>query len=228
MKCTKCGAEAPIDPASSLCPSCLQAQRERSRFKVALVFLGGVFVVIVAIIAMTSGNWQSASSKDSSLTAPTTPAAPATAPAPEAATAAPAPDRPNWDYNSYQTNAGSKTVQVGCIDSDEMVHLNAPYEDTSARLCLRTDGAAILMLNGDGQLLSGEEHGAIVRIGNGPARHFSLDEPADYSSNKAFIEPASPLFAAAKAGKPITIQATYYEAGDQTTTFSPSEALKFK
>ena len=227
MKCTKCGAEAPIDPASSLCPSCLQAQRERSRFKVALVFLGGVFVVIVAIIAMTSGNWQSASSKDSSLTAPTTPAAPATAP-PEAATAAPVPDRPNWDYNSYQTNAGSKTVQVGCIDSDEMVHLNAPYEDTSARLCLRTDGAAILMLNGDGQLLSGEEHGAIVRIGNGPSRHFSLDEPADYSSNKAFIEPAGPLFAAAKAGKPMTIEATYYEAGDQTTTFSPSEALKFK
>jgi len=117
---------------------------------------------------------------------------------------------------------------VGCIDSNEMVHLNAPYEDVFARLCLRTDGAAVIMLRGDGQLLSGDEHDAIVRIGSGQARRFALEQPADYSTNKAFIEPAGPLFAAAKSGKPITIEATYYEAGDQTTTFSPSEALKFK
>lgn len=228
MKCSKCGADTFDNSTSSLCPTCLQAQQVRSRYSVLLIVSISAFVVFTIVLMLPSGTNKTASSNDSSAVTTSGPPASSAEPPQDAPAAVPTPARPDWTYDSYQTNAGSKTVQVGCIDSDEMVHLNSPYEDTYERLCLRTDGSAIIVLNGSGQLLSGEEHGAVIRVGEGPARRFSLVEPADYSTNEAFIEPAGPLFAAAKAGKPITIEATYYEAGNQATTFSPSGALKFK
>jgi hypothetical protein len=116
-------------------------------------------------------------------------------------------------------------MRIGCIDAVDTVHLNSPYLDTRAMLCFRSDKTILFALYGDGQMLSGDRHGAIIRIGDGPARSFSLEEPSDYSSDRAFIVPAGSLFAAAMAGKSISIEATYYQAGSQTLTFAPTQPL---
>jgi hypothetical protein len=97
-------------------------------------------------------------------------------------------------------DAGSKVERIGCIQSDEMLHFDEPYHDNYATLCFRTDGSAIFSIE-DGQILSGDDHGARIRLGNAAPRSFGLDQPSDYSSTSVFIAPASPLFAAAKAGK---------------------------
>jgi len=228
MKCSKCGADLAIGSTSSLCPVCLQTQHGRSRFNVLLIISIGVFLVFVIVIVLQSGTGKTATSDSPSSLTTAAPPASSAEPSPDVPAAAPAPEKHDWDYDTATMDAGSRPVKIGCIESDQMVHLNSPYEDTFARLCLRTDGAALFILNGDGQMLSGEGHGAIVRFGDGPAKRFSLEEPADYSSKEAFVEPAGPLFAAARAGKPITIEATYYEAGQQTVTFTAATPLNLK
>jgi hypothetical protein len=227
MKCSKCGADTSDNSTSSLCPACIDAE---GRFGKVAVFLGVaalfvVFIVFFLTLTPTKPNADSAGNP----VPETASNAPASQPdTPQAPAAAPVPEKHDWDYDTGAMDAGSRPVKFGCIGSDEMVHLNSPYEDTFTRLCLRTDGAALFILNGDGQMLSGEGHGAIIRFGDGPAKRFSLEEPSDYSSKEAFVEPAGPLFAAARAGKSITIEATYYEAGQQVVTFSAATPLNLK
>jgi len=131
-------------------------------------------------------------------------------------------------YSTYQSDAGSKTIKIGCLESEQPVYLSDPYSDTFEKLCFRSNRDVLLILEGRGQLLSGDRHGARIRVGDGAPRSFSLEEPSDYSSQSAFIEPSSPLFAAASLHKKISIEATYYDAGSQTTTFTPSEPLNLK
>ncbi len=225
MKCLKCGADVPVDSTSRLCPICFNAQSER-RFKLLLgVCVGALAVLVFFAIALTIGLGKIGRNADQP---PSAGGASPTESSQNQTTVSSTPDHPHWVYNALQTDAGTKTIRFGCIQSDEMVHLNSPHMDAFARLCLRTDGAVLLILNGEGQLLSGEGHDATIRFGNGPPDSFSLEQPADYSTNSAFIEPASPLFAAAEAGKKITIEATYYKAGEQTVSFTPPEPLKLK
>jgi hypothetical protein len=46
----------------------------------------------------------------------------------------------DWEYSSFVTNAGTKTVRVGCVASINDVHLGSPYSDTGADLCIRSTG----------------------------------------------------------------------------------------
>jgi hypothetical protein len=230
MKCKKCGGETEQDTPNSLCPACSKEEEAGARlFRRLLIFLCAVAAGMILLIIFStprkpdpdpaaSPDAEAAPAAQSPVPEPATPDASVVPPA--------TPEKQQWDYDTFTTDAGSKTVKVGCLRSDEMVTLNSPYSDVFAHLCFRSDGSVFLGLMGDGQLLSGDEHGARVRIGNGPVRSFSLVEAADYSSNLAFIEPHGALFAAAAAGKQIFIEATYYDAGQQTATFSPSEPLK--
>jgi hypothetical protein len=137
-------------------------------------------------------------------------------------------EKPLWSYFTVQMKAGSKTEEVGCLRSSEMVHLDSPYHDTYANLCFRSDNTIILELSGDGQILSDERYGAIVRVNNGPPRSYTIQRPSDLSSDKVFLRPAAPLITAAKEGKQIRIEVTYYQAGSQTSTFEPPVPLILK
>ena len=232
MKCKKCGADTVQEPTSSLCPSCIDEEKAAEGLYRRVVIFLGVFAAGMILLTIFSTPRKPDSDKPSSPDAQAT--STTRAPVPEIATPeTPAippakPDKPQWEYDTFTMDAGSKTVKIGCLRSDEMVTLNSPYTNVYTHLCFRTDGSVFLGLIGDGQLLSGIEHGARIRIGSEPVKSFSLVEPADYSSNIAFIEPRGPLFAAATAGKQIYIEATYYDAGVQTVTFSPPEPLKLK
>jgi len=232
MKCVKCGADSAPDLTGSVCPKCLEAEKAGHSLFLKIVvslFIVAMFVSVVAFLSTqpkansdrtSNAAPEAASNEQGSVSGTALPQAAVVAP--------PEPAKPRWDYSTINMDAGSKVVKVGCIQSDEMVALNSPYSSVYASLCFRTDGAVLFVLDGDGQLLSGDNHGAKIRIANGPARSYSLVEPADYSSNRAFVEPEGPLFAAAKVGKTITIDATYYEAGDQTVSFAPSQPLSLK
>ena len=132
------------------------------------------------------------------------------------------PDKPGWKYETISMDAGSKAEKMGCIQSDETLQFRFPYHDNRADLCFRSDGGVFLTIQ-DGQILTGD--GARVRIGATPVRSFRLDEPTDDSSTVAFLAPAAPLFAAARSGSKITVEATYYNAGNQTITFSPDAPI---
>lgn len=138
-----------------------------------------------------------------------------------------ASDGPHWEYESEDTDAGSRTLLIGCISSNEKLHFDWPYRDNYARLCLKSDGTAFIVI-GDGQILSGDDHGARIRLGNGRSKSYGLETPSDYSAKAAFIAPAGPVFAAARRGERIAIDATYYDAGNQTATFSPDAPLRLK
>jgi len=229
MKCKKCGADTAQDLISSLCPACLEAEKAgEGLYRKMLIFLG-VFAALMILLTVFSTPHKPDSDQASSPDAQTAPTAQAPVPAtttPQTTDITPAePSRQQWNYETVTMDAGSKTVKVGCLRSDEMVTLNSPYSDVYAQLCFRTNGDVFLGLLGQGQLLSGDYHGARIRVGSGPAKSFSLVAPADYSSNVAFISPHGPLIAAARAGKQIFIEATYYDAGAQTLSFSPSQPL---
>jgi hypothetical protein len=148
----------------------------------------------------------------------------ATAVAPVQTAAEPAP---TWKYHTASSDAGAKSVLVGCIESENELRFESPYKDTVATLCFRS-GGNVWMETGSGQLLSGDSHGARVRFGDAAPRSFSLVQPSDYSSNAAFIVPAGPIFTAARSGKEITVEATYYDAGSQSVTFRPKAPLVLK
>jgi len=214
MKCKKCGADTAQDLISSLCPACLEAEKAgEGLYRKMLIFLG-VFAALMILLTVFSTPHKPDSDQASSPDAQTAPTAQAPVPAtttPQTTDITPAePSRQQWNY---------ETVTV------DMVTLNSPYSDVYAQLCFRTNGDVFLGLLGQGQLLSGDYHGARIRVGSGPAKSFSLVAPADYSSNVAFISPHGPLIAAARAGKQIFIEATYYDAGAQTLSFSPSQPL---
>jgi hypothetical protein len=134
---------------------------------------------------------------------------------------------PSWDYQTVDRDAAARKAHVGCIQSDDQISLKSPYENTFARLCFRSDGGVWLSI-ASGQLLTGDSHDARIRFSNSAPRSFSLEQPSDYSSDAAFIVPSGPVFAAARAGKKIAVEATYYEAGIQTVTFSPDSPLVLK
>jgi hypothetical protein len=137
-------------------------------------------------------------------------------------------DKPLWSYSTVQMKAGSKTEKFACLRSSEMVHLKSPYHDTYTNLCFRSDNSVIFALIGDGQILSDERYGALVRVNNGPPRSFAIQRPSDLSSDTVFLSPATPLIIAAKEGKQILIEVTYYQAGSQTSTFEPPVPLILK
>lgn len=134
---------------------------------------------------------------------------------------------PTWAYHTNSSDAGAKKVRVGCIESEDQLRFESPYKNTVATLCFRSDGG-VWMSIGSGQLLSGDSHGARIRFGDSAPRSYSLEQPSDYSSDAAFIAPAGPIFAAARSGKNITVEATYYDAGRQSVTFRPNAPLVLK
>lgn len=134
------------------------------------------------------------------------------------------PDKPVWKYETISMDAGSKAEKMGCIQSDETLQFKFPYHENRADLCFRSNGDVFLTIQ-DGQIPTGDGYFARVRIGATPVRSFRLDEPTDESSTVAFLAPAAPLFAAARSGSKITVEATYYNAGNQTITFSPDAPM---
>jgi hypothetical protein len=219
MKCLKCGADAPPNLNSSLCPSCLTAQKQKQGRPTGLLIAGflGLLVVFVVLSSHTTPKLPVVENQSPEINAPPSPSI-----------AEPEVHRSKWDYSAVEMDAGNRTEKVGCIESDNLIELKWPYKDVYADLCFRSDSTVYLHLLGDGQLLSGEGHGAKIRFGEGSAHSFSLEQASDYSSNGAFIKPAGPVFAAAKASKTIIINATYYQAGSQSVAFVPAEPLKLK
>ena len=135
----------------------------------------------------------------------------------------PTSDKPVWKYETTSGDAG-QAEKVGCIQSDEMLQFKFPYHDNRADLCFRSNGDVFLTVQ-DGQIPTGDGYFARVGIGDAPVTSFSLYEPPDDSSTVALLAPAAPLFAAARSGSKITVEAIYDNAGSQTITFSPDAPI---
>lgn len=130
-----------------------------------------------------------------------------------------------WRY-STERNAAGQAERVGCVESGGRVFLGEPYSSEHASLCFRADGMAYLRLEGDGRISSGAGYDAKIQVAEDPVQTVATLKAGDQALGVAILSPATPLLAAAKGGKPITVTATYDEDVTQALTFAPQEPLK--
>ncbi|MFZ0269917.1 hypothetical protein [Caulobacter sp.] len=120
--------------------------------------------------------------------------------------------------------SGGKVLSA-CIRSDETVDLEPPYADTATSLCLyrqRGEVVANFALLGGGQFTcsAGTGCGLGLRIDEGKAVSVGASVPADYSHDVVIVNDGAGLLARIRRGEVLRIEATYYQAGSQVSTFA--------
>jgi len=190
----------------------------RHNWKPGLILLGSLAATTVIVILTMSylAHNGAARVRSEAIPVPTDAMPPITQPS--------ALSSSQWSYSAVKI-AGGQTERVGCIRSQGEVFLEEPYDDAPASLCFTANGAAFLKLDGDGRILSGQGYAAKVEIGNGQTKSFALQLPENESLQTAYLSPASPLLAAARAGTRMTVTAEFGLDVEQTLTFAPEHPL---
>ncbi|MGB6131860.1 MAG: hypothetical protein WBG54_08770 [Acidobacteriaceae bacterium] len=217
MKTAESGANTPLPASSGTRPP--RTHRAPSKLRPGLILLGSLAVALGALVLvasyLTPGSVAARRAAEA-IPAPTAEMPPITEPG--------AASSSQWSYSMVKTAAG-RPERMGCIQSQGTVFLEEPYDNAAASLCFRTDGAAFLKLDGDGEILSGQGHDAKVRFSDGATKSFALEQSDGEPQQMAFVSPASPLFAAAKAGTRITVSAEFGLDAQQTLIFAPDDPL---
>ena len=129
-----------------------------------------------------------------------------------------------WEYTRKVDPLTDKVSRTACITSRNAVLLNAPYEATRARLCLRDSPQhgkdAYIKLEKDGQILC-EYNGCqvAVRFDKKKARKMTAGGSDDHTSNILFIADRALLEREIKSAETVIIQPQFYQAGNQAITF---------
>jgi hypothetical protein len=58
-----------------------------------------------------------------------------------------------------------------------------------------------------------------VKFDDGPVQNYTINEPADHSSDLLFIEPASKFLSKLKKAERVTIEAPFYSEGKRLIVF---------
>lgn len=138
----------------------------------------------------------------------------------------PAPQ--NWSYTDSVDPMNDKHTRTACVESNDMVLLESPYEPVTAQLCIRNSAKfgldAYFALNGSGQILCDSYYGCKghIRIDEGPRTAVSMSEPADHSSDMLFFSSGKGLLNMVSNSKRARVELTYYQAGSQSVEFNTS------
>ncbi len=216
MNTAESGANTTLAPAGGMRTASVHGAR--SNWRPGLILLGSLLAtaVIVIIIMSYLTRGEVAAVRSEAIPAPTDAMPPVTQPG--------ALSSSQWSYSAVKAASG-QAERVGCIRSQREVFLEEPYDDAPASLCFTASGAAFLRLDGDGTILSGQGYAAKVEFGDGTAKSFALQMPEDESLRIAYLSPASPLLAAARAGTRMTVSAEFGLGVEQTLTFAPQHPL---
>jgi hypothetical protein len=176
-------------------------------------------VVVLGVIGQCSKNVAQVSATPSAT--PSSPAASASG----ASTPSTAETDSNWTYVEKGDALHDAKTKLACTTSIDQVHLDFPYHDTDARLCLRkAPGSGVdayVELNGDGQILCGIESCNLhVRFDKGAVQNYPAVGAADNSSNIIFLNRTLKLIAEVKKSSSTVVELNLYQAGMQTLTFN--------
>jgi hypothetical protein len=192
--------------------------------------VAAIVVLLVALIAL--GQWGK-SFTGSAVSSSSSGAGGATSAAPQAAANAAdgAANSSAWTYSQEADALHDTKTKVACTTSTDQVHLDFPYHDTDARLCIRSGPRfgtdAFVQLNGDGQILCGIDSCTLhLRFDKGAVQNFPAVPAADNSSNIIFIRRTPALISKLRGSGTAVVELQLFQAGVQTLTF-PTAGLKW-
>ncbi|HEY2178062.1 MAG TPA: hypothetical protein VGH15_05720 [Caulobacteraceae bacterium] len=135
----------------------------------------------------------------------------------------------SWFYSTDPDPLGRGATRLACVVSAEPVSLQPPYGDPYVRLCVRRRGGrapdAYLQIVGDGQFACISDCSVTVRFGDGKSRRFAGNEAGDGNTGVLFIEGAKGLIAGGRKASKVTLEATFYQGGDQAMVFATPRPL---
>jgi len=158
----------------------------------------------------------------------TTEATALTSPAENSTATASISPPPNWNYSDEKDAMTDKVTHTACTTSTNMVHLNPPYSDVDAQLCIRRSPRfgldVFINLNGSGQILcrSYEDCTVHVRYDEKPRQIISGTGSSDGSSNIVFLRGAPRIIEQLRHSHVFRVELEYYEAGVQMLEFNTS------
>lgn len=207
-----------------------EAKRKRSGFGLG-VLVGVIIGLPVGCVGALTGR-SPAPSETQATKEPSTPtASPAATPTEASAADTPATVASTWSYSRVQDEMNGDGV-IACTDSTDEVHLEPPYQDVKAQLCIRrmpkSGLSTFVRLLGEGQFMCQSYESCRVRLkyGQGAAHAVSAREPSDNSSNFVFLEGAAAVLAGVQKAGTTLFEANYYQAGEQTVHF-PTAGLQW-
>jgi hypothetical protein len=130
-----------------------------------------------------------------------------------------------WEYTTTSDPMSDEKTELACVKSTNSIYLDAPYEETGARLCLRNSPQfgrdVYVSLNKDGQILCQSYETCLIRIrfDKQPADPWSAIGPSDNSSDMVFIEDRENFERNVRTAETTNIQLEFYQNGMQTFTF---------
>jgi hypothetical protein len=130
-----------------------------------------------------------------------------------------------WSYGDEVDPMTDAHTYTACTRSTAPVRLLAPYEDTSAQLCVRQSKKfgldAYIVLDGSGQILCGYDSCPIpARFDSGSVVRLDGGEPSDHSTNIKFLRPAASVVRRLRGTRRARFDLTFYDAGVQTLEFN--------
>lgn len=143
----------------------------------------------------------------------------------------PAAESPSlWRYSLIPDAMKGKTGTLACVTSSDQVTLDWPYKTQQTELCIRRSSQygldVYLALPEGGQFICQSYNGCSVqvRFDDGTAARYPAVDAADGSTDLIFIRRAETFLAKIKVAKITRIEAQYYQAGNQVSTF-PTKGL---
>ncbi|MBI1405682.1 MAG: hypothetical protein GC145_06105 [Caulobacter sp.] len=133
-----------------------------------------------------------------------------------------------WSYIDLPDPVRGKTGGQACSTSTDLVRLDWPYSAQATQLCVRQSPSfgtdVYLRLSEGGQFVCRSYSNCTVKVrfDKGQPISFSAAEAADGSSDVIFMVRAAGFIERLKAAKTVRIEAQYYQAGNQVSTFDTS------
>ena len=142
-----------------------------------------------------------------------------------ASSASPESSTGAWSYDDVKVALEDKIGTSACATSSEEVKLQPPYQNTTARLCVRRAPKSglnvFIVLDGEGQITCEYDNCHVAfRFDGGPIKRFGASSgSADGKSNIIFIESEAKVASLISHSKRVTAAIQLYEAGTQEVEF---------
>ncbi|MBQ1543958.1 MAG: hypothetical protein IIZ63_18310 [Caulobacteraceae bacterium] len=205
------------------------AAKKPSKFKIALIILGAVFIGGPLVVVLSNLDAIGEGAKRGATLAAAQNATDANA-AKEAeskaeADAAAKVIAANWDYGEKTDAMSNSVTRWGCLTSTNEVKLDFPYKNQATRLCVRhgPKGSDVYVkLPEGGQFNCSIIDGCRIRIkfDDGAIQSVNAVTGSDGSNDIVFLRGETKLVAALKTAKAVIVEAEFFQAGVQQMTFN--------
>jgi hypothetical protein len=130
-----------------------------------------------------------------------------------------------WRYGVVPDPIRGKLGTMACVDSTDEVRLDWPYKAQNIELCVRRSARygldVFIRMPQGGQYICRAYGGCAVqvRFDDGKPIRFAAAGADDSSSDVLFLQRAESFLSQVKTAKVTRIEAQYFEAGNQVSTF---------